>query len=46
MDLLYSTGNYTEHLVITYMGKECEKIDTYVCITESICCTLETTSVK
>ena len=24
-DLLYSTGNYTQHLVITYNGKESKK---------------------
>ena len=24
-DLLYSTGNYTQNLVITYNGRECEK---------------------
>ena len=24
-DLLYSTGNYTQYLVITYKGKESEK---------------------
>ena len=44
-DLLYSTGNYTQYLVITYNGKESEKeytyIYTYICITESLCCTLE-----
>ena len=47
-DLLYSTGNYTQCLVITYNGKESEKvyiyifIYMYVCITESLCCTPET----
>ena len=25
MDLLYSTGNYTQYSVLTYMGKESEK---------------------
>ena len=36
-DLLYSTGNYIQHLVITYSGKESEKeYSTY--ITESLCC--------
>ena len=25
MDLLYSTGNYTQYFVITYKGKESEK---------------------
>lgn len=33
-------GNCTQHFVIiTYKGKE--KIDMYVCIRESLCCTLE-----
>jgi len=43
-DLLYSTENYTQHLVITYNGKETEKEYMYVCvcITESLCWTLET----
>ena len=47
MDLLYSTGNYTQYLVIIYNGKKSEKIIyiyiyIYICITESFCCTLET----
>ena len=29
---MYSTGNYTQYFVITYKGKESEKIDIYVCI--------------
>ena len=29
-DLLYSTGNYIQYLVITYMGKESEKEWIYV----------------
>ena len=41
--LLYSTGNYTQQLVITYKGKECEKI--YICVTELLCCTLEITQI-
>ena len=41
-DLLYSTENYTQYFVITYKGKESEKIDVYVYITESLCCTPET----
>ena len=41
-DLLYSTGNYTQHSVITYMGKESEKrIDICIYTTESFCCTPE-----
>ena len=41
-DLLYSTENYTQYLVITYKGKESERrIYIYVCINESFCCTLE-----
>ena len=33
-DLLYSTGNYTQHFVITYNGKESETgyIYIYVCM--------------
>ena len=50
-DLLYSTGNYIQYLVITYNGRECRKriyifiyiyIYIYVCITESLCCIPET----
>ena len=39
-NLLYSTGNSTQHFVITYKGKEPEK--EYICITESLCYTPET----
>ena len=39
-DLLYSTGNYTQCLVITCKAKESEK--EYIYITESLCCTPET----
>ena len=31
-DLLYSTGNYTQYFVITYMGKESEKAYIYICM--------------
>ena len=42
-DLLYSTGNYIQYLVITYNGKESEEyIYTYICKTESLCYTPET----
>ena len=40
--LLYSTGKYTQYLVINQNGKEYEKKYVYLCITESLCCTLET----
>ena len=48
MGLLYSTGNYSQYLVITYNGKESEK--EYICacayiyvrITEPLYCTPET----
>ena len=30
-DLLYSTGNYIQYLIITYNGKESEE-DTYICV--------------
>ena len=33
--LLYSTGNYIQYPVINHNGKE------YICITESLCCTVE-----
>ena len=41
-DQLYSTGNYTQYLVITYNGKEFEiyiytQTHIFVCITESLC---------
>ena len=43
-DVLYSTGNYMQYLLITYNGKESEKekIYMYICIDESLCCTPET----
>ena len=43
-DLLYSTWNYTQYLVITYNGKKSEKVYIYkhTHITESLCCPLET----
>ena len=43
-DLLQSTGNYIHNLEITYNEKESEKI--YACITESLCCTLETNTIR
>ena len=42
-DLLYSTGNYIQYLVITYNGKESEK--EYIYISESLCCTPETNAI-
>ena len=41
-DLLYTTGNCTQYSVRTYMGKESEKEQIYVCTTDSLCCTPET----
>ena len=35
-DLLYSTGNYTQYIIIMYNGKESEKEYIYICITESL----------
>ena len=44
---MYSTGNSTQYSVITYNGKESEKImDICICITESLCCTPETQHCK
>ena len=34
--LLYSTGNYIQYFVISYKGKESEREQIYVCITESL----------
>ena len=42
-NLLYSTGNYIQYLVITYNGKE--SVKEYICITESLCCVLETNTI-
>ena len=39
-DLLYSTGNYIQYLVITYNTKGSE--NKCICITESLCCIPET----
>ena len=39
--LLYSTENYIQFPVINHNGKEYEKENIYVCITESLCCTAE-----
>ena len=40
-DLLYSTGNYTQYFIITYVGKESE-IEIHRYVTESLCCILKT----
>ena len=40
-DLLYSTGDYIQYLIISYNGKESEKEYIQI-ITESLCCTPET----
>ena len=40
-NLLYSTGNYIQYLVITYNGKEFEKEKDIYIYTESLCCTPE-----
>ena len=41
-NLLYSKGNSTQYSVVTYMGKESEKVDICICITDSFYCTAET----
>ena len=48
-DLLYSTGNDTQYLIITYNGRKDKKrihISIYICITESLCCTPETNTLQ
>ena len=39
-DLLYSTGNSAQYPGINHNGKEYKK-RTYICVTESHCCTAE-----
>ena len=49
-DLLYTTENYIQYLIITYNGKESKKeyiyvymyTHTYIFLTELLCCTPET----
>ena len=42
--LLYSTGNYIQYSVANHNGKEHEKEYICMCITESLYCTVETTT--
>ena len=40
--LMYSTGNCIQYLVINHNGKEyIKKMNVYISITESLCCTAE-----
>ena len=39
--LLYSTGSSIQYPVINHHGKEYEKKNACICITESLCCTAE-----
>ena len=39
--LLYSTGNYIQYPVINHNGKQYEKKNVCMCITESLCCIAE-----
>ena len=42
-NLLYSTDNSAQYYVMTYMGKESKKEWEHVmCITDTLCCTVET----
>ena len=42
-NLLCSTDNSTQYYVMTYMGKESKKEWEHVmCITDTLCCTVET----
>ena len=44
-NLLYNTGNYIQYAIIAYNGKESEKEKTiYICIAESLCCTVESST--
>ena len=42
-DPLHSTGNSTQYLVITYRGRKSE--EECVCVTESLCCTPDTSAI-
>ena len=37
---IYKLGN--KYSVMTYMGKECKRVDVRICITDSLCCIPET----
>ena len=41
---IYNIGNYIQYLTVTYNGKEFERewMYSYICITESLCCTPNT----
>ena len=39
--LLYSTGNYSHSFRIEHDGIQYEKKNLYMCVTESLCCTVE-----
>ena len=42
-DLLYSTGNSAQCYVAAWMGGQFEgRVDTCICMAESLCCTPET----
>ena len=39
--LLYSTGSYSQYLVINLNGKYTKTTHIFICITESLCCIVE-----
>ena len=41
-DLLYSTGNSAQCYVAAWMGGEFGRVDTCICMAESLCCPPET----
>ena len=41
-DLLYSTGNGIQYLIITYNGKQSKENNIYIYISKSLCYTHET----
>ena len=45
-DLLYSTRNSTQHSVITIWERIWKRMNKYMCITDSLCCTAETQHCK
>ena len=45
-NILCSIGNSTQYSVMTYMGKESKRVDTCTCVTDSLCCRVETEHCK
>ena len=42
IDLLYNTGDPTQHSEVKEMGRRSEKECIFICVSGSLCCTMET----